>query len=174
MDITPTTFRFKFSDGFTEQLYAFAQLHRFDNRHAFKEAWEEWCSSNDSLIENETQNLESNGYKGAIQEKMYKSARYYFRKKKNTETQPRERRKYVSIDLDITNAMDAHIMDWCRRTDFKPATAFSDFCETQKSLLEKEVLRLFQEENLNEAEIPDKLKKTYKNRYFQRVKAPAC
>ena len=64
-------------------------------------------------------------------------------------------------------------MDWCRRSDFRPAIAFSDFCETHKSLLEKEVLRLYDEGNMNTSDIPTKLKKTYKNRYYQKVKAPS-
>ena len=168
----PTTFRFKFTPEFTNELFEFAQLHRYDNRAIFKEAWEEWTKENHNDIESEVKRLTSNGYTGSVLDKMYKSARYYFRKKKTITTEPKERRRYVNVDNEMIETMDDHIMEWSRRTNFKPATAFSDFCESHKSLLEKEVLRLYTEENLTTQEIPDKLKKTYKNRYFQRVKAP--
>ena len=81
-----------------EKLHAFAQLHRFDNRHIFKEAWEKWCTDNETSIGTEIQVLEKNGYKGPALDKMYKSARYYFRKKKNNENEPKKRRRYVSVD----------------------------------------------------------------------------
>ena len=167
-----TTFRFKFSQNFMEKLHAFSQVHRYDNRHIFKEAWERWCEENNDSIQEETALLENNGYHGPVLDKMYKSARYYFSKKKNEQAEPKQRRRYVSVDGDLIDQMDNHILDWCRREDFKPATAFSDFCVSHKSLLDKEVLRLYADENLTEEEIPIKLKKTYKNRYFQRVKAP--
>ena len=174
MDLsTPSTFRFEFSPEFATILYQFAQLHRFDNRHIFKEAWEEWRKLHENEIADEITLLKSNGYNGSVLDKMYKSARYYFRKKTPGKVEPKERRKYVSIDTNVIEVMDSHIMDWCRRADFKPATAFSDFCVSQKSLLEKEVSRLYNEENLNSHEIPSKLKKTYKNRYFQKVKGPS-
>ena len=168
----PLTFRFKFTPEFTAQLFEFAQLHRYDNRQYFKEAWEVWSKKNENDIESEISRLTHNGYTGSVIDKMYKSARYYFRKKKTTSTEPKERRRYVNVDSEMIETMDDHITDWSRRTDFKPAIAFSDFCETYKSLLEKEVLRLYTKENLTTREIPEKLKKTYKNRYFQKVKAP--
>ena len=174
MDTTKAaTFRFKFTDEFAERLYAFAQLHRYDNRIVFKEAWEKWSEDHRNDIELETQHLKENGYTGATLDKMYKSARYYFRKKSTEKNEPKARRPYVSVDIDVIEHMDIHIMDWCRRSDFRPAIAFSDFCETHKSLLEKEVLRLYDEGNMNTSDIPTKLKKTYKNRYYQKVKAPS-
>lgn len=168
----PSTFRFKFTPEFADALYAFAQLHRFDNRLDFKDAWSKWTDENSSLIDEETSYLKGHGYDGAVLDKMYKSARYYFRKKKSEKPEPKQRRRYVSVDTKIIELMDTHILEWCRRKDFKPASAFSSFCESSQIELEGEVLRLYSEENLPEEDIPTKLKKTYKNRYFQRVKAP--
>lgn len=174
MDTTKAaTFRFKFTDEFAELLYAFAQLHRYDNRIDFKEAWEKWTDEHKNNIDSETKYLKENGYSGSTLDKMYKSARYYFRKKSTEKNEPKTRRRYVSVDVDVIEQMDNHIMDWCRRSNFKPAIAFSNFCESQKSLLEKEVMRLLEEENMNTNDIPMKLKKTYKNRYYQKVKAPS-
>jgi hypothetical protein len=178
---TATVFRFKFSTDFTEELYVFAQLHRFVDRHAFKEAWENWSEENQDIINIEIANLKNIGYGGDIIDKMYKSARYYLRKKSINEqkesqlkeSQQQPRRKYISIDSELIKCMDIHILEWCRKADFRPANAFSNFCETHISQLEMEVLRLYSKEYLSKDDIPSKLKKTYKNRYFQKVKAPS-
>lgn len=168
----PSTFRFKFTPEFAEQLNVFARLHRFDNRHDFKEAWTKWTNEHALLIEKETKFLESNGYIGSVIDKMYKSARYYFAKKKGDKPEPKKRRRYVNVTNEIINLMDDHIAEYCCRKDFKPRTAFSNFCESNKEKLETEVMRLYAQENLPEEDIPIKIKKTYNNRYFQRVKAP--
>ena len=173
MTETIATFRFKFTPDFAELLYGFAQLHRFDNRHLFKEAWDEWINKNEELINNEIIALKSNGYKGMALDKMYKSARYYFRKKRQDKNEPKDRRRYVGVDNEVIKAMDDHILEQCRYDDFRPSNGFNDFCDTHKSLLEKEVVRLYTKENLTTQEISPKLKKTYKNRYYQKVKAPS-
>ena len=168
----PGIFRFKFTKDFTDVLFEFAQLHRFDNRIIFKEAWTLWIEENHTIVDDEISYLKGNGYEGSIIDKMYKSARYYFRKKNPEKSEPKERRRYVNVDINIIVSMDSHIIEWCRRKDFKPANAFSNFCEQCKSELEAEVLRLYSEENIPEKDIPTKLKKTYKNRYYQIIKVP--
>ena len=47
VDITVHTFRFKFSQEFTEQMANFAKIHQYDDRKAFKEAWQEWIKDDD-------------------------------------------------------------------------------------------------------------------------------
>jgi hypothetical protein len=173
----PSIFRFKFSTDFTEELYVFAQLHRFVDRHAFKEAWENWSEENQDIINIEIANLKKIGYGGDIIDKMYKSTRYYLRKKSINElkesTLKKPQRKYISIDSELIKCMDIHILECCHKADFRPANAFSNFCETHISQLETEVLRLYSKEYLSKDDIPSKLKKTYKNRYFQKVKVPS-
>lgn len=167
----PATFRFKFTQEFQEQLNAFAKLHRFDNRHDFKEAWTKWVETHSSLVDDECKMLKGAGYNGSPIDKMYKSARYYFRKKSDTKDEPKKRRKYVSLAQTMIELMDNHIMDGCRRTDFKPSNAFDNFCENFDSEITEEITRLFTQKNLTQSEISEKFKKTYKNRYFQRVKS---
>ena len=85
---TPTgthikTFRFEFSRDFIDELSRFSKVHQYDERRAYKEAWQKWKSNEeiDALISFEIRRLENLGYKGDIEDKMFKSGRYYFRKK---------------------------------------------------------------------------------------------
>lgn len=163
------TFRFKFSENFQCILEEFAKLHRYDNRHIFKEAWEKWIELHDSEITQETTRLKTNGYEGSPLDKMYKSARYYFRKKKDEKNKPKQRRKYVNVSKEIITLMDDHIINSMRNNDFTPANAFDDFCYKYKTKLVTEIERLLIIEELNNKEITPKIKKTFKNRYFLKV-----
>lgn len=170
----PATFRFKFSDTFQTELNAFAQLHRYDNRHCFKEAWEVWVERRDSLVSIECERLKNAGYIGNPIDKMYKSARYYFRKKKNTTEKPKQRRKYVSLEQSMIELMDEHVLLLARNQNFKPSNAFDNFCDEYQKEITDEITRLYTQKYLTESEISEKIKKTYKNRYFQKIKSTQC
>jgi hypothetical protein len=160
-----TIFRFKFTHDFTSHLSSFAKLHNFDDRVTYKEEWTRWVQNNEALIDDESMRMKAQGYNGNIIDKMYKSGRYYFRKK--TAHQPKLRRKYISIDKDVIEAMDNHILHNYGTPLFKPSISFEQFCidiEYSK-LIDDEYARLIAE-NLTEEDIIYKIKKTYKNRYF--------
>ena len=74
-------FRFKFTDDVVDLLHGFAKLHQFDDRHIFKESWSRWTEENHEGLEKEERRLGKLGYQGNVLDKMYKSVRYYFRKK---------------------------------------------------------------------------------------------
>ena len=80
------TFRFNFSSEFMTELEKIAKINQYADRHYFKKNWDIWCATRGELIQVEIDNLNNMGYEGDIIDKMYKSARYYFRKKsiKNT------------------------------------------------------------------------------------------
>lgn len=162
---TPT-FRFKFTPDFNNHLLSFAKLHQYDDRATYKEEWDKWVLSNDSIIHDEIMYLKANGYDGDILQKMYKSGRYYFRNKTSTEDEPKQRRKYIPIDKDIIDLMDRNIILHVETSSiFKPAISYEKFCLDQSSVLQDETQRLI-ELDLNRCDIASKLKKTYKNRYF--------
>jgi len=165
-----TTFRFKFTDQFQEELNAFSKLHRYDNRHDFKNAWHIWLEENSSIVENESKILKAHGYSGYPPDKMYKSARYYFRKKSDKSKDPKRRRKYISLENNMITLIDNHIMNSVRSATFKPSTAFDLFCKKFSREITTEIIRLYSHENMNESEISTKFKKTYKNRYFQKFR----
>lgn len=164
------TFRFKFTPDFQSELDRFAKLHRYDNRHDFKDAWNVWLEENRKLVDNECEILNNAGYNGSPQDKMYKSARYYFRKKSDHQEKPKKRRKYVSLENSMIILIDNHIMESVRNAAFKPSVAFDVFCKKFTNEITREITRLYTFENLTKDQISEKFKKTYKNRYFQKFK----
>ena len=77
------TYRHEFSKEFMADLSTFAKVHQFDDRHAYKSEWAKWTQQDNiaQAMDVEKRRLEENGYKGDIQDKMFKAGRYYFRKK---------------------------------------------------------------------------------------------
>lgn len=165
-----TIFRFKFSDEFITELSQFSKIHQFDDRHAFKDAWNTWVEDNEELVNIETRNLINNGYDGDVLDKMFKSARYYFRKKSTEKKAPVTRRTYINVDKQLLDTMDEHIMDNIDDEDYQPKNGFADFCQNNLELLKEVVNQICQSGIKDAREIEDKIKKTYKNRYFVLVK----
>ena len=158
-------FRFKFTTDFTSHLLSFAKLHQYDDRVTYKEEWIRWTQNNDSLVDDECSRMKTLGYDGNVIDKMYKSGRYYFRNKTKHKPNPKQRRKYVSIDKEVIEAMDNHILQNYKTPQFKPSTSHEQFCHSYSELINEEYTRLIAE-NLTKDDINNKIKKTYKNRYF--------
>jgi hypothetical protein len=165
-DINIKIYRFKFTDDFMDVLHIFAKVHQYDHRKVFKEAWELWLEENDTIVSAEVQRLTELNYNGDIIDKMFKSARYYFRKKSTEKKEPLERRSYISGDKELIDAMDMHILENIEQANYKPSDGFDDFCKTNIDLLQKEVNYLCRCGMKNSNEMKEKIKKTYKNRYF--------
>ena len=161
-------YRYKFTQEFMNEIYQFAKIHQYDERKYFKEAWEVWMETQSELINSEVNRLTTLNYQGDIIDKMFKSARYYFRKKGTVKKEPIQRSSYVAINKDLLDAMDEHITKNMTKKEYKPSDGFVDFCNTNVPLLKEEVARLFEEECVQkDAKIVEKkIKKTYKNRYF--------
>lgn len=160
-------YRFKFTIEFTEKLYEFSKLHEYDNRNDYKESWLQWTKDNAEIIEKECERLSRLEYKGNIYDKMYKSARYYFRKKSNQIKTPMIRKKYISISKDLLDKMDIHLNE---NAQLKPKIGFVDFCNQHKELLKESILEIYKNGITDSEEIQEKIKKTYKNRYFMNIK----
>ena len=165
-------YRYKFSESFMIELHNFSKIHQYDERKEFKSAWVTWAEENAELIEEETRRLLGLNYEGDINDKMFRSARYYFRKKSSEKKEQPIRRAYTCVDRDIINAMDAHILKQ-QETEIatpnsKPSAGFLDFCKENIDLLSEEIARLYSE-NMSAEDIKKKIKKTYKNRYFLKV-----
>ncbi len=157
-----TTFHFNFSDAAVELLTYFATKHRYDERKIFKENWEKWIKESevDECISAETRRLSEEGYSGDVVSKMFKSVRYYYRKKPTVPVEPKKRKQYEHVSAETLAQIDQHIIRQIREhTDsstkqcsISPARSFAKY-ETEYGLK------------------PDdgkyaKYKKTYKNRYF--------
>ena len=160
-------------------MHNFSKIHQYDDRKEFKSAWVTWAEENAELIEEETRRLQDLNYNGDINDKMFRSARYYFRKKSSEKKEQPVRHSYICVDRDIINAMDAHILKQqdtakakatatAKADNSKPSEGFLDFCKENIDLLSEEIARLYSE-NMSAEDIKKKIKKTYKNRYFLKV-----
>ena len=200
------TFRFEFSKYFIEELSRFSKVHQYDERHTYKKEWNTWKSNPEiaEIMEMEKRRLEENGYMGDIEDKMYKSGRYYFRKKniaaattpapvptpapatptpateyrKQTEddnlsatpatpaTPAKQRKPYITMSKSSIQMMDAHIKQCSTTANFKPSSCYDNFYSEKMPSAEMaaEIGKII-EDITNE--IMDKIKKTYKNRYYR-------
>ena len=165
-DINIQIYRYKFTDVFMQELYIFSKVHQYDHRKVFKEAWEVWIEENDNIVTSEVKRLTELGYDGNIIEKMFKSARYYFRKKSTEKKETSERRIYIGVEKNLLESMDKHIISGIIQENYKPSDGFDDFCKNHIDLLKDQVHLLCKNGLVNAEEIKKKMKKTYKNRYF--------
>ena len=176
--------RFEFSGALVEHVTAFANLHQYDDRKTYKEAWTAWLAHDEiaALLANEVTRLSALGYNGDVADKLFKSGRYYFRTREPTvpsiapHTPPSQRlgRAYVLLNHQLLDAMDDHIECGLRRDAhaYTPAIGYAEFCKTWMNVdyYSREVTRLSEIMPTGEA-VHDKLKKTYKNRYFMMTKS---
>ncbi len=177
-------FRFKLSDEMVDALLDFSKMHQFDDRHAYADAWNEWKNAPhiSKMLANEIERLQNLDYRGSaesIENKIFKSGRYYFRNKSFVKVPPKPRGKYISVSKELISAMDEHIMrginhnsNNCGQTPSPPADLFNEFCKKCVDILKIEIDRLIDLEHFSEdpALIISKIKKTFKNRVFQFLK----
>ena len=103
--------------------------------------------------------------------KLYKSGRYYYRTKLNVETKPATRRKYVPLSNEFISLINRHIEMQQDNLELKPSTGFDDFCKIHIDNIMCEIGNLKLYGLTDKTEIIIKLKKAYKNQFFQlRVK----
>ena len=98
----PQIYRYKFSEPFMIELHNFSKIHQYDDRKEFKSAWVTWAEENAELIEEETRRLQDLNYNGDINDKMFRSARYYFRKKSSEKKEQPVRHSYICVDRDLS------------------------------------------------------------------------
>ena len=220
------TFRFEFSKAFIQELSRFSKVHQYDERHTYKKEWAAWKSDPEiaEIMEMEKRRLEENGYAGDIDDKMFKSGRYYFRKKTATPaaaatpaeeelvaeddetpaatpttpatpTAAKSRKAYITMSKQCIKMMDAHITKHSTTPNFKPSSCYDNFynenmasaemaAEIDKIIEKYDNVRRTREPLLNISaaqtveditnEIMDKIKKTYKNRYYRFVNTAAA
>lgn len=176
------TFRFIYSNEFIKELEYFSKIHQYDDRKTFKATWALWIKEDTikNLIEQETENSIAQGYKGDIMDKMFKSARYYYRKKnKNKEDedddQENDEKSFTGLSKELMRQMDEHIKIIINKYIDKatavslvnPATAYDDFCKTYTKEITHEIFRLKDKMILKVNEVNLKFKKSYKNRFYK-------
>lgn len=185
--ISIKTNRYTYSEGVIEQLSSFAKVHEYDERKDFKEAWHKWIEEPDIklLIGEEVSRLTSNGLTGDIYDRMYKSARYYYRKKVKSDEQtvPVVRKEYEGLPREVLRTIDDYICGEINRSileselegnkrpiEITAAKSFLSFCKLNYKVISEMLSRTVMDENDNMREeiqkVTNKLKKTYKNRFY--------
>jgi len=175
----PRVYRHKIGHNVLEKLLPFARLHADLPSKEFKTKWEIWCMTNELLISGEEERLVADGYAGDVVAKLYRSARYYFKKKPPALDHPSlppprkpNAKQYISLSPVILSSMDLHLRETIHDS-LSPATLYSQYIATHTHLmplLTSEAHRLRTHAGLSDNEILLKLKKTYKNRYNMIVK----
>ena len=177
-------FRFNLSDEMVDALLDFSKMHQFDVRRAYADAWNEWKNAPhiSKMLADEIERLQNLDYRGSaesIENKIFKSGRYYFRNKSFVKAPPKPRGKYISVSKELICAMDEHIARGINnngnndgQTPSPPADLFNEFCKKCVDILKIEIDRLIDLEHFSEdpALIISKIKKTFKNRVFQFLK----
>jgi len=191
--VSMQVFRYNFAESVMDELTAFAKLHEHDSRADFKDAWKSWMSQNKSLIDAETSRLVQAGFIGDVMDKMYKSVRYYFRKKSLVPAVQPLRKTYevvykpllLAIDEQIRSQIHANVIKIKTEVEplavstISPAEGFTHFCDNHSSII-AEGIRTFYSSACDNNNVPphepihrekivlfmNKLKKTYKNRFY--------
>lgn len=188
--VTIKTNRHTYSEEVVEQLSSFAKVHEYDDRKEFKEAWHKWMEEPDikNLIVAEVSRLTVNGLSGDIVDRMYKSARYYYRKKGGSEavTEPTVRKEYEGLPRTVLKTIDDYIYSEINRNivetekggnhiiTITAAKSFTTYCKLHYDVI-SDMLPPTNDDaaakaNTNMREelkkVTDRLKKTYKNRFY--------
>ena len=169
---TSNIFRYKFDSPIVNLINIFAATHKYDDSSQFRDEWDEFIKDNKASIDREKQRLINLGYTGDINNKMYKSARYYFKNKSTEKKETKQRRKYVTLNKGFLADMDRHISTVAFPQEMKPAHAYNNFISdaTYSEKLD-DALQKMLDNDWKEPAAESKLKKTYKNRYFIQQKS---
>jgi hypothetical protein len=174
--IQSKTFRFSFSKEFNNELLNFSKLHQDDDRKTFKTSWEKWIDDEQirSLINLEIKEKKRQGFAGDIFDKIYKSSRYYFRKKPDEAVEPKKRKDYSRVSKEFLKCIDLHIQseidtnitknDIVSVISISPEQAYNNFCSKHKSQLTTEIVRMKSQQSPED--FVQKFKKTFKNRFY--------
>ena len=163
---------FNYSDDFANRLATFAKAHLEDNSKTFKKEWQTWKDANAALIQQEISKMQSDGFQGSVEDKMYFSARYYYRKKAIRDNEIAEspikepesnhlRKTYEMFDKTVLSQMNTHIL-----SQIYNAMNDNSGDNSIERLTPSKSFANYLEQNANSAEC-ERTKKTYKNLYWR-------
>ena len=166
--MSQTTYRFKFNKELLDSIKEFSKLHSNDNCDDFLDAFHLWKRVNNEIISLEEKRILDLGFNGNIEEKIYKSARYYFKNKKNTTYKLNKQLKtnYIPRNPVFFKKMETYI----NKNPIKASLLYKEFInETDTHILSEintEIVRLKTFE-LNQTECLQKIKKMFNNAYYK-------
>ena len=171
--MTNSIYRFKIK---TPELYnsiiEFSKCNRHKNNEDIKTSFLNWYNSADikQLVSNEENILIKNNYdlnKTPLQDKIYKSIKYYHIKKLNDSGKFKNKKMNkgtnITFSKDFISVVQQHINN--TTTNTKPSDMFDSFVTSNQELI------MIESRNSNKSDLTDdefnyKLKKMFKNQYF--------
>jgi len=168
--------RFKLSDIVMESISQFSKIYQNSDRKVYKEEWNKWMISNEQMVNDEINRMNKLGYNECVKDKMFKAGRYYFRKKdtndrredivqdNDIDIEKKDKRKYIKLNQKILDLIDVHIKMSIDNEHYTPANGYTQFCLKNIPSLREE--RKNMQNEMDTDEFLNKIKKTYKNRYF--------
>ena len=182
-------FRYKFNEDVTAVLSKFANDNESLPKKEYKEQWKNWLNSNEEFVRNERERLTSQGYNNIdVTTKMFRTTKYYLRKNmEKSDTDNNEpstnddqfRKKIFFVSKDLLKTMEEHITKAISE-NISPSKSFQSFANNYKSDIENEIENITTKhtsdtentENIEQIKstINEKIKKTYKNKYYNVTK----
>ena len=168
-------YRYDFSKGVTEKLFAFTKEHRDETTKNFRANWNEWINGEEinRILTTECELLLNQGFKNDVWDKMYKSARYYYKKRpadKGNQIKPTKPKKHTNrFSLNFLQMIDNNISKHILQQKSQ-IVLFNEFCVTMSYEIIKELRIIKTERGEIPEDIKEKLKKTYKNQYYKQRK----
>jgi hypothetical protein len=180
--------RFKYSDVMVGLLDNFARIHRYDDRIDFRKFWDVFVETNRKTFEYEVKLLYSRGFKSDPHFAMYKSTRFYYRKryiennaeniKKNTKKHSYSKFPSKLIEL-IDSVIEKYISTNIKQVTEReyictitPASCYINFCDDYEFDLSIHIGDYVRQTlavggDISSILISNKLKKTFKNRFYK-------
>lgn len=177
MQQTFKKYRHDFSEECKMHLAEFAETNHELSRKEYVESWREWVKTYQNLVQNECDDLKREGFKGDTLDKMFKSARYYHRKKPNIPKQPiplPQKRTYIRLPVPLQTCMDEHIRtfitnharDNTPELQITQTEAFTDFIKTNSTIILNELVEIKKREGSLEETMGQKIQKRYRDKFY--------
>ena len=167
--MSQTTYRFKFNRDLLNSIKEFSKIHSEDNCDDFLEAFQDWKIANKQIIKKEEERIIHLGFKGNIEEKIYRSARYYFKNKKKNMCKLKQKSIKTNY-IQRNNKFFTMMVEYIKQTPIKASLLFKQFInetdEVISSEIKKEFCRLRSFE-LTQEECLQKIKKGFNNAYYK-------
>jgi hypothetical protein len=178
--------RYNFTPEMMENIQEFTRVHQFDERKKYKEEWKCWINTKEIelKVSNEIIRLRDEGCTWEdeiIKEKMYKSSKFYYKKKMQTKTNDDDKiktqEKYKGFTKQFLRSIDEYIHEKIKEKsrniedtmglDVVPTKIYNEYCLNHKDEIKKEILRLREfHRKINGEVFLDKLKKTFSHRFY--------
>ena len=187
MAVNNKIYRYKFSDTVNEYISNFSNMHVYDNNEILIEQYESFWKENIDEMNREMERLKQLGFTNDLKNAIFRSIKYYHIKKLkkqsdySIEEKKETKRDYIKINKFIIQWIDTFIINNMKNKDFKPSKyydiiimneEFQNMIKEEKPKLVNKYIKFLEENNeiKTDEDIENwwnlKIKKTYKNRYF--------